>query len=237
LVLPFSGSEGLSFTPRSFPFSGVSLPFGLFHLILGVNSVELLKRKIVEEGQVLSETVLKVDSFLNHQVDPGLMAEIGKEFAARFAGQAVTKVLTLETSGIAPALMTALQLGVPLVFARKKSSVTMDPDSYQVRVHSFTKRETNDVRIQKRFLSSGDRVLVIDDFLANGEAALGLVRLVEQAGASVAGIGIVIEKSFQEGAARLRQSGYPVESLVRIAKLAPGYVDFLEEPQPSDKGV
>ncbi|WP_124727048.1 xanthine phosphoribosyltransferase [Staphylospora marina] len=183
--------------------------------------MEALKRKIKEEGIVLSETVLKVDSFLNHQVDPALMEAVGEEFVRRFARSGATKVLTLETSGIAPALMTALKLGVPMVFARKKASVLTDTGEYRVQVHSFTKRETNDVRIQKRFLSPDDKVLIIDDFLANGEAALGLVRLVEQAGATVAGIGFVIEKSFQSGATRIRETGYPVESLVRITRLLP----------------
>jgi len=190
--------------------------------------MQLLKSKIAEEGIVLSDQVLKVDAFLNHQVDPALMMAIGKEFAARFAEVAVTKVLTLESSGIAPAVMTALELGVPLIFARKRKSLTLTEDILVEKVYSFTKQETNEVTVSKKFLVPGDRVLIIDDFLARGEAATGLVRIAWQAGAEVAGIGIVIEKSFQDGARKLAEAGYRVESLARIASLAGGRVTFAE---------
>jgi len=191
--------------------------------------MELLKKKILSEGIVLSDTVLKVDSFLNHQIDAQLVAEIGKEFAARFSGKNITKVLTVETSGIAPAFATALELKVPLVFARKQKSITMDSDCYAVEVYSFTKKETNPITISKKFLSPQDHILLIDDFLANGEAAMGLIKLIEQSGAAIAGLGIVIEKSFQPGALKVRATGYQVESLVRIASLTNGKVEFLND--------
>ncbi|MBC8079574.1 MAG: xanthine phosphoribosyltransferase [Gorillibacterium sp.] len=192
--------------------------------------MDMLKTKIMEEGVVLSDHVLKVDAFLNHQVDPALMMEIGKEFALRFAGVPITKVLTLESSGIAPSVMTALLLGVPLVFARKRKSLTLTEDLLVQKVQSFTKMETVEVAVSQKFLSPDDNVLIIDDFLAHGEAALGLAHIVEQANATVAGIGIVIEKSFQNGYQKLEQLGYHVESLARIASLADGKVRFVDAP-------
>ncbi|RXT05750.1 xanthine phosphoribosyltransferase [Ammoniphilus sp. CFH 90114] len=193
--------------------------------------MQLLKEKIINEGIALSEEVLKVDSFLNHQIDPVLMAEMGKEFARYFnnKGKKITRVLTIESSGIAIGLTTALELGVPLVFARKKKSLTMSNDIFVAKVYSFTKQESNDITVSKRFLSSDDHVLVIDDFLAHGEAALGLASVVEQSGASVAGIGIVIEKSFQAGAEKLKEAGYDVHSLARIKGMQKGKVEFMEE--------
>lgn len=190
--------------------------------------MKLLHDKIIREGMALNEHVLKVDSFLNHQIDPELMREMGTVFAEKFGDQEVTKVLTIESSGIAPALMTALALGVPLVFARKRKSLTLQEDLYTESVYSYTKQETFSVSVSAKFLSAQDRVLIIDDFLANGEAAAGLARLVKQAGAQVAGIGIVIEKSFQQGAARLREEGYLVHSLARIASLGKDRIIFAE---------
>lgn len=191
--------------------------------------MKLLKEKVMAEGIVLGDQVLKVDSFLNHQMDPVLMREVGSEFARRFAGEGVTKVLTIESSGIAPAIMTSLELGVPMIFARKHKSLTLKEDILVEKVYSFTKRETNEITVSKKFLHPEDRVLIIDDFLANGEAAFGLARIVEQVGASVVGIGIVIEKSFQPGARLLEEAGYRVDSLVRIASLENGAVTFVEE--------
>ncbi|WP_248929618.1 xanthine phosphoribosyltransferase [Paenibacillus hamazuiensis] len=191
--------------------------------------MKALEDKIRAEGIVLSDQVLKVDSFLNHQVDAELMLLIGQEFAARYAEAGVTKVLTLESSGIAPAVMAALALKVPLVFARKQKSVTLKDDLYVETVHSFTKQQMNEVAVSRKFLSPGDKVLIIDDFLAHGEAALGMARIVEAAGAAVAGIGIVIEKSFQSGAAKLKEAGYRVDSLARISSLTGGEVRFAEE--------
>lgn len=191
--------------------------------------MELLRQKVINEGIVLGQGVLKVDSFLNHQMDPFLMREVGREFTRRFAGEGVTKVLTIESSGIAPGIMTALELEVPLIFARKQKSLTLTEDIYVEKVYSFTKKESNDITVSKKFIAPGERVLIVDDFLANGEAAFGLARIVEQAGGSVAGIGIVIEKSFQPGNRLLKEAGYRVESLVRIASLDDGVISFVAE--------
>lgn len=191
--------------------------------------MNLLKNKIEDEGVVLSDTVLKVDSFLNHQVDPELMMEIGKEFARRFKDLGITKVLTIESSGIAPGVMAALQLNVPLVFARKRKSLTLSEGVLTSKVYSFTKQEENTISISSKFIGENDRVLLIDDFLANGQAALGLIDLVKQAGANVAGIGIVIEKSFQDGGKLVRETGYRVESLAEIQSLENGKVTFKQE--------
>lgn len=191
--------------------------------------MELLKRKIQSDGKVLSNQILKVDSFLNHQIDPPLMVEIGKEFARRFQSEQITKVLTIESSGIAPGLMAALELQVPVVFARKRKSLTLVNDLLTASVHSFTKNETNEISVSRKFICPEDKVLIIDDFLANGQAAIGLSEIVVQAGATVAGMGIVIEKSFQDGGQLLRKKGFKVESLARIASLDDGKVTFLQE--------
>ncbi|MBL4950663.1 xanthine phosphoribosyltransferase [Neobacillus sp. YIM B02564] len=191
--------------------------------------MKLLEERIKQDGQVLSDHVLKVDSFLNHQIDPGLMQEIGREFAQRFAADGITKIVTIESSGIAPAIMAGLYLHVPVVFARKRKSLTLSEDLLTASVYSFTKKETNEISISKKYVNEHDRVLIIDDFLANGEAALGLLHIVQQSGAEVAGIGIVIEKSFQDGAAKLKQLGIRVESLAQIAALANGEVTFLNQ--------
>ncbi|MEI4800841.1 xanthine phosphoribosyltransferase [Bacillus sp. FJAT-51639] len=190
--------------------------------------MKLLQEKIMREGKVLSDDVLKVDAFLNHQIDPVLMQEIGKEFARRFKDDKITKIVTIESSGIAPAVMAALQFGVTVVFARKRKSLTLQDNMYTAKVYSYTKQETNEISISKQYINEDDRVLIIDDFLANGQAALGLMNLVEQAGATVAGIGIVIEKAFQDGGSKLRESGVRVESLAEIASLDNGTVRFVE---------
>jgi xanthine phosphoribosyltransferase len=191
--------------------------------------MNLLAKKIKKDGKVLNENVLKVDSFLNHQIDPELMLEIGKEFATRFAGAGITKIVTIESSGIAPAVMAGLQMNVPVIFARKRKPITLMNDLLTATVHSFTKNETNEISISKKFLNKNDRVLIIDDFLANGEAALALTDMVHQADAIVVGIGIVIEKSFQPGAQKLKALGFRVESLARISSLANGEVQFLNQ--------
>jgi xanthine phosphoribosyltransferase len=188
-----------------------------------------LKEKINQEGIALSDSVLKVDTFLNHQVDPQLMKEIGEVFANRFANLGVTKVVTLESSGIAPAVFTALTLNVPLIFARKKKSLTLNEDLLTAEVYSYTKQEANTISISSKFLSEQDHVLLIDDFLANGQAAEGLLEVVAKAGATTAGIGILIEKAFQDGGKRLREKGYRVESLAMISELEAGKVTFTEE--------
>ncbi|EAC5427706.1 xanthine phosphoribosyltransferase [Enterococcus casseliflavus] len=190
--------------------------------------MEKLVERIKTHGNVLGEGVLKVDQFLTHQVDYELMKEIGTVFAQRFQGSGITKVVTIEASGIAPALYTAEQLQVPMIFARKAKSLTMDEELLTASVYSFTKQVTSQVSISKKFLSSEDTVLIIDDFLANGQAAKGLIELCQQAGANVVGIGIVIEKSFQSGRQLLEEMGIPVVSLARIASLSEGQVSFLE---------
>ena len=190
--------------------------------------MEKLVERIKTHGNVLGEGVLKVDQFLTHQVDYELMKEIGTVFAQRFQGSGITKVVTIEASGIAPALYTAEQLQVPMIFARKAKSLTMDEELLTASVYSFTKQVTSQVSISKKFLSSDDTVLIIDDFLANGQAAKGLIELCQQAGANVVGIGIVIEKSFQSGRQLLEEMRIPVVSLARIASLSEGQVSFLE---------
>ncbi|PRZ15465.1 xanthine phosphoribosyltransferase [Laceyella sediminis] len=191
--------------------------------------MQLLKEKIRQEGKALSSEILKVDSFLNHQIDPELMQEIGQEFARRFTNDGITRILTIESSGIAPSVMAGLALGVPVVFARKRKSLTLQEDFYEAKVHSFTKQQTNTIVVSKAHLVATDKVLVIDDFLANGQAAEGLIDIVQQAGATLAGVGIVIEKSFQEGGDRLRRKGIRVESLASVAALAEGKVTFAGE--------
>lgn len=187
-----------------------------------------LEDKIRDEGRALSDQVLKVDAFLNHQVDPELMQAIGREFADRFRDVQIDRIVTLESSGIAPAMMTALELGIPFVFARKRKSLTLQDDLVEADVYSFTKQETNRISLSRRFVQPSERILVIDDFLANGEAALGLTQLVESAGATVVGVGIVIEKSFQQGRDKLIDRGYRVESLARIEKLEADSITFME---------
>ncbi|WP_425916541.1 xanthine phosphoribosyltransferase [Acinetobacter sp. TSRC1-2] len=188
-----------------------------------------LEQKILTEGIVLSDQVLKVDAFLNHQIDPVLMQQIGKEFAARFKDAGITKIITIEASGIAPAVMAGLELGVPVIFARKYQSLTLKDDLYRSKVFSFTKQIESTIAISNKHISASDKALVIDDFLANGQAALGLADLIHQAKAEVVGIGIVIEKSFQPGRQLLLDKGYRVESLARIKSLENGAVEFVRD--------
>ncbi|ATZ68208.1 MULTISPECIES: xanthine phosphoribosyltransferase [Acinetobacter] len=188
-----------------------------------------LEQKILNEGIVLSDQVLKVDAFLNHQIDPVLMQQIGKEFAARFKDAGITKIITIEASGIAPAIMAGLELGVPVIFARKYQSLTLKDDLYRSKVFSFTKQTESTIAISNKHISSSDKALVIDDFLANGQAALGLIDLIHQANAEVVGVGIVIEKSFQPGRDVLLEKGYRVESLARVKSLSDGKVTFVTE--------
>lgn len=191
--------------------------------------MKLLHDKIMQEGKVLSSSVLKVDSFLNHQIDPMLMKEIGHEFANRFSDQVITKILTIESSGIAPSVMLGLEIGAPVVFARKRKSLTLSDNLYSSKVHSFTKNETNDISVSRSFLNEDDNILIVDDFLANGEAVKGLLDIAAQAGANVVGVGIVIEKGFQDGGKLLRQQGVRVESLAIVDSLEDGKVTFTAE--------
>ena len=172
--------------------------------------------------------MLKVDSFVTHQVDPELMEKIGQTFAEVFADSGITKVVTIEASGIAPALYAAQTLGVPMIFARKAKSLTMDEELLTSSVYSFTKQVTSTISISRKFLTKEDKVLIVDDFLANGQAAKGLIELCQQAGAHVEGVGIVIEKSFQDGRQLLEEMGIKVVSLARIASLENGAVAFRE---------
>lgn len=188
-----------------------------------------LEQKILAEGIVLSEEVLKVDSFLNHQIDPVMMQLIGQEFARLFKDAGITKIITIEASGIAPAVMAGLELGVPVIFARKYQSLTLKDDLYRSKVFSFTKQTESTIAISNKHISSTDKVLVIDDFLANGQAALGLADLIHQANAEVVGIGIVIEKSFQPGRDLLLEKGYRVESLARVKSLTNGTIEFVRD--------
>lgn len=188
-----------------------------------------LHDRILKEGRALSKNVLKVDSFLNHGVDAQLMYEMGTYFKEYFNNHNVTKIFTIESSGIAPAVMTALQMNLPMVTLKKQTSKILNGEVYQTTVHSFTKNSDYELTLSKNYINSDDNVLIIDDFLANGEAALGAARLIEEAGAKVAGIGIVIEKSFQPGRKILDEKGYDVYSLARIARLDEGVIEFLEE--------
>ena len=191
--------------------------------------MKALQERILKDGVALNETVLKVDSFLNHGVDAHLMYEIGTEFKKYFENHGVTKIFTIESSGIAPTVMTAMQMNLPMVTLKKQSSKILNGDVYQTTVHSFTKATDYELTLSKKYISQDDRILIIDDFLANGEAALGAIRLVEEAGAKVAGIGIVIEKSFQPGRKMSIEKGYEVYSLARVSKLDAGVIEFVQE--------
>ena len=177
--------------------------------------MNFLEERILKDGIVKPGNVLKVDSFLNHQMDVFLMEEIGREFKRRFADKHITKVLTIEASGIGIACFAAKEFGVPMVFAKKSKSVVED-DLYVAEVESFTHKNKNNVVVSKNFLSADDHLLIIDDFLANGCALQGLISIAEAAGATVQGLGIVIEKGFQTGGETIRNSGYQLESLAIV---------------------
>ena len=178
--------------------------------------MNFLEERILKDGIVKPNNVLKVDSFLNHQMDISLMEEIGREFHRRFADKKITKVLTIEASGIGIACFAAKEFGVPMVFAKKSHSINIDSEVYVAEVESFTHKNRNNVIVSKKFLSSEDRVLIVDDFLANGCALQGLIAISKAAGATVEGIGIVIEKGFQIGGQVIRNLGVPLESLAII---------------------
>ena len=181
--------------------------------------MNFLEERILKDGVVKKGNVLKVDSFLNHQMDVTLLDKIGEEFHRRFAGLNITKVLTIEASGIAIAYAVARCFGVPMVFAKKAKSINIDGDMYTAEVESFTHKNKNQVIVSKKFLSSDDRLLIIDDFLANGCALQGLISISEAAGATVEGIGIVIEKGFQLGGRSIRNLGYRLESLAIVESM------------------
>ena len=194
--------------------------------------MNFLEERILKDGIVKPGNVLKVDSFLNHQMDIGLMEEIGREFHRRFSDKQVTKVLTIEASGIGIACFVAREFGVPMVFAKKSKSINIEGDVYVAEVESFTHKNRNQVVVSKKFLSPEDHVLIIDDFLANGCALQGLISIVESAGATVEGLGIVIEKGFQMGGRMIRNLGYHLESLAIVDAMDPETesITFREQP-------
>ena len=189
----------------------------------------LLEDRILAEGNVLSPAILKVDSFINHQVDPVLMQEMGRDIANHFKDQGVTKVMTIESSGISPALFVACELGVPLLILKKQSSAILKTDVIQTEVVSFTKEISYQLTLARKYLSDTDHVLLVDDFLANGEAATGALRLIRKANATVAGLGVLIEKSFQPGREKLNSQGLHVYSLARIAEMDVDHITFIPE--------
>ena len=191
--------------------------------------MEILKQRILKDGKVKEGNVLKVDSFLNHQMDVELFAEIGKEFKRRFAGCEINKILTIEASGIAIACMTARHFNVPVVFAKKAKSKNIDGEVYTSTVHSYTYGRDYDITLSKKFLSPSDKVLILDDFLANGKAMKGLLDVCAQAGATVGGIGICIEKGFQPGGAELRAAGYKLASLAIVDTMTDDQLTFREQ--------
>lgn len=188
--------------------------------------MDILKQRILAEGSNMGRGILKVDSFVNHQVDPALMAECARELARRFRPQNVTRVLTAEISGIAPALLTALELGVPVVYARKHKPITMPDSVFLTTAPSHTKGVEVNLMVSPEYLSAGERVLIVDDFLATGHTILGLVRLAQAAGATIVGIGAVIEKTFEGGRDVLKSLDVPVESLAVIVNMDEGKIVF-----------
>lgn len=188
--------------------------------------MQLLKDKILSEGNVKPGNVLKVDSFLNHQLDVKLFREIGKEFARRFADDNVTKILTIEASGIGIACIVAEEFDCKVVFAKKTQSKNLDGEILTSTVHSYTKGIDYDIMVSSRFIEKGDRILIIDDFLANGCAILGLADIIKQAGATLVGAGIVIEKGFQQGGELVKSHGIRLESLAVIEKMDNGRIEF-----------
>lgn len=189
--------------------------------------MKLLKEKILTDGRARGSNILKVDSFLNHQMDIRLLNEIGKEFRSRFQQDKVDKILTIEASGIGIASIASQYFEyVPVVFAKKAESLNIDKEVYESKVHSFTKNKDYNVMVGKQFLKEGENVLIIDDFLANGCAAIGLIDIVKEAGANIIGIGIVIEKGFQDGRKKIEELGHRVESLAIIEKMEEGKIYF-----------
>ncbi|OBZ08416.1 xanthine phosphoribosyltransferase [Bacillus sp. FJAT-27264] len=190
--------------------------------------MKVLEERIRQEGLILSDKVLKVDSFLNHQVDTELALAIGQEFKRIFGHLPITKILTVEASGIQFAMAAGIALGVPFIYAKKRKAVTLSEAVYSAPVHSFTRQEDYQISISQKYLGPADKVLVVDDFLATGAALVGLADIIEEAGAELLGVGCVIEKSFQEGRGLLEQRGINVHSLARIASMAPGEIHFID---------
>lgn len=190
--------------------------------------MQLLKERILKDGTIKPGNVLKVDSFLNHQMDIGLINEMGKEFKARFADHHINKILTIEASGIGIACIVAQYFNVPVVFAKKAKSINLDGEMYTTKVESFTHKKVYDVILAKKFLGPEDHVLLIDDFLANGCALLGLIDIVKKSGATLEGAGIVIEKGFQQGGQMIRDMGIHLESLAIVESMTDDSLTFRE---------
>lgn len=191
--------------------------------------MKLLEERILKDGKVLDGDILKVDSFLNHQIDVQLAAEMGKEFYKKFGPENVTKILTIEASGIAIACLTAHSFGCPVLFAKKTATSNLSEDVYSAEVFSYTHGKKNNVLVSKQYLSPSDRVLIVDDFAANGEAARGLISLVKKAGATLVGVGIAIEKGYQGGGDALRKEGVDVYSLAIVDKMDKNGIVFRKQ--------
>lgn len=188
--------------------------------------MELLKQRILADGRVVGQDILKVDSFLNHQIDVKLYNKMGKEFFDHFKDENITKILTVEASGIGIACITAQYFGVPVVFAKKTESRNLDVDTYESEVYSYTRGKNYKIRISKRYMDKDDRILIIDDFLANGKAVIGLKSIIDSAGAHLAGVGIVIEKGFQDGGKIIRDLGINLKSLAIVQSFTDGKVNL-----------
>ncbi|MDE7017550.1 MAG: xanthine phosphoribosyltransferase [Lachnospiraceae bacterium] len=188
--------------------------------------MKLLEDKIKKDGLAVNEHILKVDSFIHHQIDPMLMQEMGKDIAEHFKDRGITKIATIESSGIAPALMAAVAMDVPLIILKKQPSKILNQDLYQTVVTSFTKETNYELTLSKKYISDNDHVLIVDDFLANGEAATAALRLLRMSHATIAGFAVLIEKSFQPGREKLINQGIEVYALARIAKMAENYIEF-----------
>lgn len=188
-----------------------------------------LEERILADGRAVDDSILKVDSFINHQVDIELMNAIGEEFCNYYKDKGVTKIVTIESSGIAPAAMVALKMNLPLIILKKKESKILDEDFIQTEVTSYTKANPYNLTLACKFINENDHCVIIDDFLANGEAATGAIRLLRKLHATIAGVGILVEKSYQPGRKKLEEAGIDVFSLARIKKLDTGIIEFVEE--------
>lgn len=189
--------------------------------------MKLLEDKIKQDGIAVNEHILKVDSFINHQIDPILMQEIGKDIADHFKDRGITKIATIESSGIAPALMTSVAMNVPLVILKKQPSKILNQDLYQTVVTSFTKETNYELTLSKKYISAQDHVLIVDDFLANGEAATAALRLLRMSHATIAGLAVLIEKSFQPGSQKITSQGIEVYALAKIGQMSKDHISFL----------
>lgn len=201
--------------------------FHAFSISLGVIAMQLLENRIREDGSVLPDGILKVDGFLNHQMDPALFVEMAQEWQRLFAGEEINKVLTIEASGIGPAIIAGFVFDCPVLFAKKSKTKNIAGETWTAEVESFTHGTISTIMVSKKYLTANDRVLIIDDFLANGKALGGLISVVEQSGAKVVGVGIAIEKAFQPGGELIRSRGYRVESLARVKSMGDdGSIEF-----------